>query len=103
MALLTVLLLSVVSFADTCPVGNIKACQDYLKKEHSKMENAEFVVSFDQVCGANPKFSCVKIIVRGDMVDEKKEQLKRRGPKAAFFEVASGGETYLYVLNVKTP
>lgn len=103
MTLLTVLLLSVVSFADTCPVGNIKACQDYLKNVHAKVDNAEFAVSFDQVCGANPKFSCVKIIVRGDMKDERKEQLKRRGPKAAFYEVTNSGETYLYVLTGKTP
>ncbi len=103
MALLTVLLLSILSFAETCPIGNIKACQDHLKKEHSKIDNAEFAVSFDQVCSANPKFSCVKIIVRGDMKDEKKEQLKRRGPKAAFFEVSQSGETYLYVLTAKTP
>ena len=103
MTLLSVLLLSTVSFANNCPVGNIKACQDYLKQEHAKNEIAEFAVSFDQVCNLNPKFSCIKIIVRGDMTEEKKEQTKKRGPKAAFFEVTNGGETYLYVLTEKSP
>ena len=55
MTLLSVLLLSAVSFANNCPVGNIKACQDYLKQEHAKNEIAEFAVSFDQVCNLNPK------------------------------------------------
>ena len=103
MTLLTVLLLSVLSFADNCPIGNIKACQDYLNKEHAKKETSEFALSFDQVCSKNPKFSCIKIIVRADMAEEKKEQTKKRGPKATFYEVTNGGETYLYVLTEKAP
>ena len=103
MNLLSVLLLSAVTLADNCPAGNIKACQDYLKKEYAKNEIAEFAFSFDQVCNSNPKFSCIKIIVRGDIAEEKKEQTKKRGSKAAFFEVTKSGETYLYVLTEKMP
>ncbi len=102
MTLLALILFTAVSFADDCPVGNLKACQEHLKKEYAKNDIADFAANFDKICAVNPKFSCIKIIVRGDMAEEKKEQLKKRGSKANFFEVTKSGETYLYVLTEKT-
>ena len=66
MNFIVALFLSLSAFADSCPVGNLKACQDYLKLQQNDPESS-FIEKYNEVCNANPTFSCIKVIVRGDM------------------------------------
>ena len=84
-----------------CPVGNLKSCSDFLKTEHAKTNDLVFATAYNEICSENPKFSCIKIIVRGDVQEELKEQLKKRGPKASLFPVTLDGETFVFVLTEK--
>ena len=84
-----------------CPVGNLKSCSDFLKTEHAKTNDLGFATAYNEICSENPKFSCIKVIVRGDMQVELKEQLKKRGPKASLFQVTLNGETFIFVLTEK--
>lgn len=86
--------------ASNCPTGDLKACQDYLKAEHAKKEEA-FKPKYDEVCNTNAKFSCVKVIVRGDIDEEMKFQIEKRGPKAALYTVEYDGDKYIYILTSK--
>lgn len=96
-------LLSVLAMAaDSCPVGNLKDCQLYLQKEHAKKDDASFVQKYNEVCGENKTFSCVKVTVRDDVDAIMKEQSSLRGPKAALYKVSDGSENFIYVLAPKT-
>ncbi len=86
----------------SCPVGNLKACQTYLKTQHQKGEAAAFAAAYTEVCATNPKFSCVKIMVRADVNLELKEQTKLRGLKAALYTITLDGENFIYVLSDKS-
>ena len=85
-----------------CPVGNLKVCQSYLKTQHQKGESVAFAAAYSEVCATNPKFSCVKIIVRADVNLELKEQTKFRGPMAALYTLTLDGENFIYVLTDKS-
>ena len=84
-----------------CPVGNLKLCSDFLKTEHAKANDLGFATAYNEICSENPKFSCIKVIVRGDVQEELKEQLKKRGSKASLFPVTLDGETFVFVLAEK--
>lgn len=93
--------LSLASAGPGCPVGDIKACQTYLKAEHAKKDDVAFAEKYAQVCAENKTFSCVKLTVRDDVNAVMKEQVKMRGPKAALFNITPGDETYIYILSPK--
>ena len=95
------LFVSLAFAGSTCPVGNLKVCQTYLRAEQEKKNDAAFAEKFDQVCSENKKFSCVKLTVRDDVNEVLKEQVKIRGAKAALFAVTPGDETYIYILAPK--
>ena len=90
------------SYAGNCPLGSLKECQKFLKIEHAKGDNVAFATAYNEICSENLKFSCVKVTVRGDVAEEKKEQAKKKGNKASLFEVTLDGETYIYILAEKT-
>lgn len=103
MAIIYYFLASNLTFAaPPCPVGNLKVCQTYLKTQHQKGEAAAFAAAYTEVCATNPKFSCVKIIVRADVNLELKEQTKLRGLKAALYTITLDGENFIYVLSDKS-
>ena len=99
--MLLTLFFSLAFAGSTCPVGNLKACQTYLKAEHAKKNDAAFVEKYDRVCSENKTFSCVKLTVRDDVKEVLKEQVKIRGEKAALFDITPGEETYIYILSPK--
>ncbi len=99
--MLITLLVSLVYAGSSCPVGNLKACQNYLKSEHAKKDDVAFAEKYDQVCAENKTFSCVKLTVRDDVNEVMKEQVKMRGDKAALFNITPGEETYIYILAPK--
>lgn len=89
------------AIANVCPIGNLRACQAYLKKNYRKPEDPRFVEKYNQVCLENKTFSCLKITVRGDMTEAMKEQGANRGPNAQLFHVRIFEENYIYILNSK--
>ena len=99
--MLITLFISLAFAGSSCPVGNIKACQSYLRTEQAKKDDVAFAEKYNQVCAENKTFSCVKLTVRDDVNEVMKEQVKNRGPKAALFAVTPGDETYIYILSPK--
>ena len=84
-----------------CPVGNIKACQSYLKSEHAKKNDAAFIEKYDAVCSDNKTFSCIKMTVRDDVNLVLKDQIQLRGPQAALYVVKLTEESFIYILAPK--
>jgi hypothetical protein len=89
-----------IALAQICPTGNLKACQDFLKKNYAKPDDANFRKLYEQVCSENKTFSCLKITVRGDVSEVMKEKASER-PKASLFVVKNYEETFIYILDAK--
>ena len=89
------------ALAGYCPKGNFVQCEKFLKTLHQKEIGKEFSDKYDEICGENKKFQCVKIVVRGNVDDEIKMQAKERGPKAALFTVTLEEEKYIFVFSKK--
>jgi hypothetical protein len=88
--------------AGTCKVGQLRECQRYLQTQMGTIDQGRaFTEKFDQVCSQNNQFLCVKVIVRGDLDDEMKEQLSERGPTAAAYTVKLDDENYIFILAAK--
>lgn len=100
---MTLLFVATLALAQaSCPVGNLKACQSYLKSEHMKKNDPVFIEKFDIVCSENKTFSCIKMTVRDDINLVLKDQAQLRGPNAALFAVKSTDENFIYILAPKT-
>ncbi len=100
---MTLFFIAALAFAQgVCPVGNIKACQSYLKTEHAKKNDSAFVEKFDVVCGENKTFSCIKMTVRDDVNLVLKDQIQLRGPNAALYVVKLTEENFIYILAPKS-
>ncbi len=98
------LILSMASAADavpTCPNNDFKACDEALKKTHTKDQGKEFVAVFNQICSMNSKFKCVKMTVMGDFATQMKEVKAERSKGASFFEVNLDDGKYLYIFERK--
>lgn len=93
-------LLAAPAFAGICKVGDLKDCSAALKKIHAGDQGDTFAKAYDDVCGENAKFKCVKKIVRGDMKEEL-QYTRQDHPKASLFNVKLDGESYIYILESK--
>ena len=88
------------ALAGLCKTGDLKACAAALKKLNASDQGDKFAKAYDDVCGENAKFKCVKKIVRGD-IKEESQYTRQDHPKATLFEVKLDGESYIYILESK--
>jgi hypothetical protein len=93
----TLILFGSLASADVCKKGDIKDCAKFLK---SKEGTPEFSNSYEQVCGENKTFKCLKRTVRGD-VNEEMKYMKEEYPKANLYKVNEGGEDKIFALDKK--
>lgn len=98
---MNLLLMSMLVWAQTCPVGDIKACQDYLKVKHKTLKAQQFADAYDVICSENKTFSCVKLTVRDDLDAVMKDQAEKRGDKSALYTVKFETEDFIYILAKK--
>ena len=89
------------AMASTCPKGDFSACEKYLKGVHGKNQSRAFSDKYDEVCGENKTFQCIKIVVRGNVPEEMKMQAKERGPQSALYAVTIEEEKYIFVFAKK--
>ena len=92
---------SILAMASTCPKGHFAVCEKYLKSVHAKNQGRAFSDKYDEVCGENKTFQCIKIVVRGNVTDEMKMQSKERGLQSALFAVTLEEEKFIFVFAKK--
>lgn len=97
-----ILILGIGGFAraEVCKHGDLKACAAALQKINAHNQEMDFTKAYDEVCGANAKFKCIKKIVRGDMKTEM-GYTRQDHPKAHLYPAKADGENYIYILEAK--
>ncbi len=85
---------------DLCKKGDLKDCTAFLKKLNESEKGERFEKAYNEICEENPKFKCVRKVVRGDVKEEMKYSVEEQ-PKAVFFEVTLDEETSIFSLEGK--
>ncbi len=78
-----------------CFKGNRSVCDKLLDGLNTPEDDHQFRYFYDELCRANKKFKCFKLMVRGDYSEEL-EQLKKEEPNASFHIVKSEAEVTIF-------